>query len=150
MCSSAVIETTDYILVTMGPFVLRSAEFMQESSESHTAQLFVRSQSVVSRCVAGETLIVPVRGKVGDLASIYSFNQAGSLIWQRLESPRSLAELIRAVKEEYAVEHEQAERDVAQFLSDMFSAGLVEACAQVSMSAMQASMQDQPQATGPR
>ena len=134
----------------MDSSVLRSAEFIRESSEFHTAQLFVRSQSVVSRCVAGETLIVPVRGKVGDLASIYSFNQTGSLIWQTLESPRSLAELISAVEEEYAVEHEQAERDVTQFLSDMFSAGLVEACAQVAMSAMQATMQDQPQATGSR
>jgi Coenzyme PQQ synthesis protein D (PqqD) len=134
----------------MDSSVLRSAEFIRESSEFHTAQLFVRSQSVVSRCVAGETLIVPVRGKVGDLASIYSFNQTGSLIWQTLESPRSLAELISAVEEEYAVEHEQAERDVTQFLSDMFSAGLVEAFAQVAMSAMQATMQDQPQATGSR
>jgi hypothetical protein len=125
--------------------VLRSAEFIRESGESHVRQLFVRSQSVVSRCVAGETLIVPVRGKVGDLASIYSFNQTGSLIWQTLESPRTLAELTSAVEEEYAVEHEQAERDVTEFLNDMFSAGLVEAYAPVSMSAMQATMQDQPQ-----
>ena len=40
-------------------------------------QIFTRSRSVVSRVVAGETLIVPVRGKVGDLASIYSFNGSG-------------------------------------------------------------------------
>ncbi len=34
----------------------------------------------------GETLIVPVRRKVGDLASIYSsFKEVASLIWQLLE-----------------------------------------------------------------
>jgi len=48
-------------------------------------QLFTRSRSVVSRVVAGETLIVPVRGRVGDLASIYSFNATGSLIWRLLD-----------------------------------------------------------------
>ena len=37
-------------------------------------QILVRSQAVVARVVAGETLIVPIRDKVGDLASIYSLN----------------------------------------------------------------------------
>lgn len=32
---------------------------------------YIRSDSVVSRVIAGETLIVPVRKGVGDLASIY-------------------------------------------------------------------------------
>ena len=58
---------------------------------------FVRSQAVVARVVAGETLIVPVRAKVGDLASIYSFNGTGTLIWKLLESPRTVAQLATAV-----------------------------------------------------
>jgi len=41
-------------------------------------EVLVRSQAVASRTGAGETLIVPVRRKVGDLASIYSFNETGS------------------------------------------------------------------------
>ena len=69
---------------------------------------FVRSQAVVSRVVAGETLIVPVRGKVGDLASIYSFNETGSLIWKLLETPRTVGEVVSAMAEEYEVEIAQA------------------------------------------
>jgi hypothetical protein len=88
-------------------------------------QIFMRSRSVVSRRVGGETLIVPVRGKVGDLASIYSFNGAGSLIWQLLDSPRTLADLIDAVEHEYAVAPEKAQNDVKQFLNDMLSLELV-------------------------
>ena len=96
-------------------------------------QLFTRSRSVVSRVVAGETLIVPVRGKVGDLASIYSFNGTGSLIWQLLDEPKSLADLIDAVEREYAVEQEHAQRDVTQFLNDMRSVGLVDVCPRQAM-----------------
>ena len=88
-------------------------------------QLFTRSRSVVSRVIAGETLIVPVRGKVGDLASIYSFNATGSLIWQLLDTPRTLTDLIDAVEREYEVGQEQAQKDVRQFLSDMLSAELL-------------------------
>lgn len=96
-------------------------------------EILVRSQAVVARVVAGETLIVPVRATVGDLASIYSFNGTGTLIWKLLESPRSVAQLATAVAQAYEVEPGQAERDVTNFVSEMKSAGLVEVPASVAM-----------------
>jgi hypothetical protein len=89
-------------------------------------EMFVRSQSVVARVVAGETLIVPVRAKVGDLASIYSFNGTGTLIWKLLESPKTVAQLAAVVAQEYEVEPARAERDVTEFVGEMKAVGLVE------------------------
>jgi hypothetical protein len=86
----------------------------------------IRSQSVVARVIAGETLVVPVRSNVGDLASIYSFNGTGTLIWQLLEAPQSIAELAEAVAKEYQVEASLAQRDVEQFVGEMKTVGLVE------------------------
>jgi hypothetical protein len=111
--------------------ILQNAELVESYRDSHLEQvlmgsIFIRSKTVVSRSVAGETLIVPIRGKVGDLASIYGFNGTGSLIWQSLESPKTVAELTAAVVQEYAVEPEQAERDVKQFVSDMLAMDLVD------------------------
>jgi hypothetical protein len=96
-------------------------------------EMFVRSESVVARVVGGETLIVPVRAKVGDLASIYSFNGTGTLIWKLLESPRTVAQLATAIAQEYEVEPSQAERDVTNFVSEMKAVGLVEVPASVAM-----------------
>ena len=95
-------------------------------SETEDARIFVRSKSVVSRRVSGETLIVPVRGKVGDLASIYSFNEVASLIWQLLEMPRDVSELVSAVEREYDVDPQQAQQDVSKFLNEVLSVGLIE------------------------
>ena len=89
-------------------------------------QILVRSQSVVARVVAGETLIVPVRAKVGDLASIYSFNGTGTLIWKLLETPRTLEEIAAAVVRAYEVDPAQAEQDVSEFIGEMKAVGLVE------------------------
>jgi hypothetical protein len=89
-------------------------------------QVFVRSRAVVSRVVAGETLIVPVRGKVGDLASIYSFNETGSLIWKLLDTPRTVGYVVGAVAEEYQVDTEKVRQDVLRFLSEMRTVGLIE------------------------
>lgn len=97
---------------------------------------FVRSQSVVARVVAGETLIVPVRAKVGDLASIYSFNGTGTLIWKLLESPQTVAQIADAVAQEYEVERERAESDVTEFVSEMKAVGLVEIPAAQSLASV--------------
>lgn len=86
----------------------------------------VRSRAVVARVIAGETLIVPVRGRVGDLASIYSFNKTGTLIWKLLESPRTVAELSIAVAHEYGIERARAESDVMNFVEELKLVGLVE------------------------
>jgi glucan biosynthesis protein len=94
---------------------------------------FIRSQAVVARVVAGETLIVPVRAKVGDLASIYSFNGTGTLIWRLLDSPRSIEEMAAAVAAEYNVDLVQAERDVNEFVNEMRGVGLVEVLAALAM-----------------
>jgi len=96
-------------------------------------QILVRSKAVVARVVAGETLIVPIRAKVGDLASIYSFNGTGSLIWKLLESAKTVEQLATAVAQAYEVEPAQAERDVTHFVSEMKSVGLVEAPASLAM-----------------
>ena len=96
-------------------------------------QPIVRSRTVVSRVVGGETLIVPIRGKVGDLASIYSFNETGSLVWRLMETPTTLPDLVAAVAQEYDVERQRAEQDVRQFVSDMQSVGLVEVSKSVSV-----------------
>ena len=97
------------------------------------AEKFIRSQSVVARVVSGETLIVPIRGKVGDLASIYSFNGAGTLIWKLLDSPKTIAQLAESVAQEYEVDAAQAERDVESFVTEMKAVGLVEVPASVAM-----------------
>jgi hypothetical protein len=110
----------------MSTLLLRKPELNEHDCAAQSEQVFVRSQSVVSRLIGGETLIVPVRGNVGDLASIYSFNEVGSLIWKLLDIPKGLTELVAAVRQEYDVKEERARKDVEQFLNDMLSAGLVE------------------------
>lgn len=88
-------------------------------------QCYVRSGSVVSRVIAGETLIIPVRKGVGDLASIYSLNEVASSIWQAIACPRSKQEIVQVVEREFSGDLQRVERDVETFLGEMHSAGLV-------------------------
>ncbi|MGA8428639.1 MAG: PqqD family protein [Candidatus Sulfotelmatobacter sp.] len=98
-------------------------------------QSFIRTQSVAARVIAGETLLVPIRARVGDLASIYSFNGTGSSIWKLLETPKTVAELVAAVAQEYDAEQERVEKDVKEFLGEMVSVGLAEVPTSAAMAA---------------
>ena len=91
------------------------------------SSVYRRSNSVASRQISGETLVVPIRGKVGDLASIYSFNETGSVLWSALEHPRSLENLTSLLCQSFEVGWDDARRDADLFVREMQAAGLVAA-----------------------
>jgi hypothetical protein len=101
-------------------------------------ETLVRSQAVIARVIAGETLIIPVRDGEGDLASIYSLNSTASLIWKLLGSPRTVTQLAMALAQEYKVEPEMVQGDVADFLNEMMAVGMVELSASVMMTEAEA------------
>jgi hypothetical protein len=85
----------------------------------------VRSGAVVSREIAGETLAVPVRKGVGDLDSVYTFNELGARLWLMLEQGRTTEELSDWVRANYQVTAEQALADVARFVAELLEERLV-------------------------
>ena len=86
---------------------------------------YVRSSAVVSRMIADETLVVPIRNGVGNLDSIYSFNPLGSDLWKLLEKEISLEEMCAWVTEHYEVTSDQALGDIREFVGELVGTGLV-------------------------
>ena len=95
--------------------------------ETPKTSVYRRSTAVVSRHISGEMLVVPIRGKVGDLASIFSFNETGSVLWAALEHPSSVERLASTLCQSFAVEWDEARRDADSFVRDMQAAGLLSA-----------------------
>jgi len=79
----------------------------------------------VTRRIAGETIIVPVSSRVGDLDAIYTLNEVGSRVWTLLEAPQSVQEIAAALCEEYDVPQEQLTRDLVELLDELQASGLV-------------------------
>jgi hypothetical protein len=91
---------------------------------------FIKGTDLTTRRIAGETLIVPVRGSVGDLDAIYTLNEIGSRVWQLMDEPRTVKEIAVVISAEYDVTEAEAERDVSELLASMEAAGLVQALAE--------------------
>jgi Coenzyme PQQ synthesis protein D (PqqD) len=83
---------------------------------------FVKEKDLVTRDIAGESIIVPIKGHVGDLDGLFTLNEVGAMIWQLIDGQKTGRQLAEAVKDEYDVE---AEDDVVDFLQSLEDAGLI-------------------------
>jgi hypothetical protein len=85
----------------------------------------IRNTAIVSRDVAGETIVVPICRGAGDLESVYMFNPLGRELWLLLAEGRTGEELAKWVTARYQVEAEQAFADVHEYLAELREIGLI-------------------------
>jgi len=90
-----------------------------------TAKCSFKKTDCVTREIAGEMIVVPVRGHVGDLDSIYTLNEAGSAIWRMIDGRTSVARIVEALCKEYDVASDDAAKDVGEFIGSLEAAGLI-------------------------
>jgi hypothetical protein len=79
---------------------------------------------VVTRRIANETVIVPMTANVADLDSVYTLNDVGSFIWERLDGQQTGQSIAEMVVAEFDVALDQAVRDVDELLTALESKGL--------------------------
>ena len=65
---------------------------------------FTKQTDCVTREIGGETIIVPIKSRVGDLDSIFTLNEVGTMIWQLIDGQRNTGQIAEAVHRTYDVE----------------------------------------------
>jgi len=80
----------------------------------------------VTRQIAGETIVVPIRAKAAELDFVYVLNEVGAAIWSQVGSGLDAEEIARAIADDFEVSAETARRDVDRFLHLLLEAGVVE------------------------
>ena len=75
--------------------------------------VYAPSEDVVAREVQGEFIIVPITSGVGDLEDeIFSLNETGKAIWDKLDGKRSLNDIIKELSLEFEALSDEIEKDV--------------------------------------
>jgi Coenzyme PQQ synthesis protein D (PqqD) len=85
-----------------------------------------KSGNVVSRVVADEAIVVPIRRGVADMDAIFTFNEAGTALWNMIEANCSAEEMSEFLQKEYGLTAERAAADTERFIADLATAGLIE------------------------
>jgi len=86
---------------------------------------FKQEDHVVTREIVGETILVPIRGKLADMQRIFTLNEVGAYIWTHLDGSRDLEEICQGLETKFDVRREQAESDLNEFVSELLEAELI-------------------------
>ena len=80
---------------------------------------YAKNPSMVSRRIADEFILVPIRHNVGDLDSIYTLNEVGARIWELIDGNNSVREIRDRIVEEYEVDPQIAEQDMTELVTQL-------------------------------
>ena len=85
--------------------------------------IYEHDPNIVSRLIAGEMILVPIRKDVGDMESIYTLNETGARVWELLDGRRSLAEIHQQLVREFDIDPFQAEQDLKELIDGLVEIG---------------------------
>lgn len=88
-------------------------------------KIFSKNEQIVSRKIAGELFLVPIRGKLADMQQIFTLNPVGEYIWRELDNQKPLKDICNGVISTFEVGEKQAESDIADFIHELLDSDLI-------------------------
>ncbi|VAX07156.1 hypothetical protein MNBD_GAMMA26-1432 [hydrothermal vent metagenome] len=82
-------------------------------------------ENLVVREIVGETLIVPISGKLANMEQLFSLNPVGASIWKLLDGKLTLAEICTDLLDNFDVQPDTAYEDLNQLVLDLLKADLI-------------------------
>jgi hypothetical protein len=82
-----------------------------------------KNPSIVSRRIADEFILVPIRQKAGDIESIFTLNEVAGRIWELIDGEKSVGEIHDIIVEEFEVTPEVVKADIEEFLTHLEQMG---------------------------
>lgn len=98
---------------------------MKPTEKHFLTTVFNRQADIVPRVIAGETILVPVRGELARLQQIFVLNPVGEHIWHRLDGDQAFEAILQSVVDAFEIEADAARSDLLDFLAELEDAGLI-------------------------
>lgn len=86
---------------------------------------YERNESFIYRSIVNEAVLVPIRQDVADMECIYTLNDLGAFIWERIDHPLSWDELFASIQDTYNVDPSLMAVDLENFIQEMTAIGAI-------------------------
>jgi len=86
---------------------------------------YEKNKDVVTRKIAGDLFLIPIRGKIADMQKIFTLNPVGEYIWEEMGHQKSLDEIRKGIIARFNVEEEEADSDMREFIASLLEADLI-------------------------
>lgn len=88
--------------------------------------IYQKRDDIVTRKIAGETLLIPICTQMADIQNIFVLNDVGEYIWQHLDGKKNIKEIHRGILSTFNAEKEQTDSDIREFIIQLFEANLIQ------------------------
>ena len=85
------------------------------------SQKIIRHNDMLSAEIGGEAIMMSI-----EKGAYFGLNPIATRIWDLIDQPKSIAELIMVISAEYEVSEEQCSADVQEFVADMLARGIAQ------------------------
>lgn len=83
-------------------------------------RVYMPSEDVVARVIENEIIIVPLVSGIGDMEDeIYTLNETGRLIWEKLDGQKKLKDVLTELAAEFDSPLQEIEKDVIGFVQEL-------------------------------
>ena len=86
--------------------------------------IYGKNKDVVTRKIAGDLFLIPIKGKIADMQRIFTLNPVGEYIWQEMDHQKSFDEIRKGIINRFDVEEEKADSDMREFIAGLLEADL--------------------------
>lgn len=97
----------------------------QPNASLSRTSIYARAPDVVPRRIAGETILVPIRGEMARLQALFVLNAVGEEIWNLLDGRRTVADVCAEIARTFEADEATVFEDLEEFLADLAESGLV-------------------------
>lgn len=94
--------------------------------EIRDQDIFQKKDRVVARRVAGEFFLIPIKGDIADLRSVFVLHGVGDAIWASLDGKKTISAIGAELVDAYDVSADKALADIKELLGNLIHAELVE------------------------
>ncbi len=89
-------------------------------TEVNLDDVYAPSDDVVAKEIDGEIIIVPLSADIGGIEeALYTMNDTGKAIWDRLDGKNSLKDVVEKLSIEYKASSGEIEKDVTKLVEEL-------------------------------
>lgn len=91
-----------------------------EKPKVNLSNVYIPSEDVVARDIQGELIIIPIASGIGDLEDeIFTLNETGRLIWEKLDGKKTLKEIFGELNIDFQAPPGEIEKDIVGLAEEL-------------------------------
>ena len=96
------------------------------NTQVNLVSAYVPSEDIVAREIEGELIIVPLVSGIGDMEDeLYTLNDTGKAVWEKLDRQKSLKDIAKELTEEFEAPEGEIQKDVVGLVQELVKRKMV-------------------------